>query len=87
MLNVSSSWDSAPVINGVQPPKHQNGLSSNGDAAEFEEIIKLSNHSGNSNNGQGQPKDPIMAFDGGEQYMMKAGPIKPQHVAGVMMEI
>uniref|UniRef100_A0A671KKP7 MAP7 domain-containing protein 1-like n=1 Tax=Sinocyclocheilus anshuiensis TaxID=1608454 RepID=A0A671KKP7_9TELE len=32
--------------------------------------------------GQGQPADPIMAFEGGEPFMMKAGPMKPQHVAG-----
>uniref|UniRef100_A0A673FYY0 MAP7 domain containing 1b n=1 Tax=Sinocyclocheilus rhinocerous TaxID=307959 RepID=A0A673FYY0_9TELE len=78
----SVSWDAAPIINGVQPTKHQNGLSSNGEAADFEEIIKLSNHSGSGNSGQGQPADPIMAFEGGDPFMMKAGPMKPQHVAG-----
>ncbi|XP_051991406.1 MAP7 domain-containing protein 1-like isoform X4 [Xyrauchen texanus] len=77
------SWDSSPLINGVQTNKHQNGLSSNGETADFEEIIKLSNHSGSSS-GQGQPADPIMAFEGGEPFMMKAGPIKPQHVAEVL---
>lgn len=80
----SVSWDAAPIINGVQPTKHQNGLSSNGEAADFEEIIKLSNHSGSGNSGQGQPADPIMAFEGGEPFMMKAGPMKPQHVAEVL---
>ncbi|XP_051527020.1 MAP7 domain-containing protein 1-like isoform X2 [Myxocyprinus asiaticus] len=77
------SWDSTPVINGVQPSKHQNGLSSNGETADFEEIIKLSNHSGSSS-GQGQPVDPIIAFEGGEPFVMKTGPIKPQHVAEVL---
>ncbi|XP_039534545.1 MAP7 domain-containing protein 1b isoform X6 [Pimephales promelas] len=80
----SVSWDAAPVINGVQPTKHQNGLSSNGEAADFEKIIKLSNHSGSGNSGQGQPADPIMAFEGGEPFMMKAGPMKSQHVAEVL---
>ncbi|XP_077051075.1 uncharacterized protein LOC143701569 isoform X3 [Siphateles boraxobius] len=80
----SVSWDAAPIINGVQPTKHQNGLSSNGEAADFEEIIKLSNHTGSGNSGQGQPADPIMAFEGGEPFMMKAGPMKPQHVAEVL---
>lgn len=75
------SWD------GVQPTKHQNGLSSNGEAADFEEIIKLSNHSGSGSSGQGQPADPIMAFEGGEPFMMKAGPMKPQHVAGKILDI
>uniref|UniRef100_A0A9J7XCZ2 MAP7 domain containing 1b n=1 Tax=Cyprinus carpio carpio TaxID=630221 RepID=A0A9J7XCZ2_CYPCA len=80
----SVSWDAAPVVNGVQPTKHQNGMSSNGEAADFEEIIKLSNHSGSGNSGQGQPADPSMAFEGGEPFMMKAGPMKPQHVAEVL---
>ncbi|XP_016099087.1 MAP7 domain-containing protein 1 isoform X4 [Sinocyclocheilus grahami] len=80
----SVTWDAAPIINGVQPTKHQNGLSSNGEAADFEEIIKLSNHSGSGNSLQGQPADPIMAFEGGEPFMMKAGPMKPQHVAEVL---
>uniref|UniRef100_A0A8C2IXM4 MAP7 domain containing 1 n=1 Tax=Cyprinus carpio TaxID=7962 RepID=A0A8C2IXM4_CYPCA len=80
----SVSWDAAPVVNGIQPAKHQNGMSSNGEAADFEEIIKLSNHSGSGNSGQGQPADPIMAFEGGEPFMMKAGPMKPQHVAEVL---
>ncbi len=81
------SCDVAPVVNGVQPTKHQNGLSSNGEAADFEEIIKLSNHSGSGNSGQGQPADPIMAFEGREPFMMKAGPMKPQHVAGKILAI
>lgn len=83
----SVSCDVAPVVNGVQPTKHQNGLSSNGEAADFEEIIKLSNHSGSGNSGQGQPADPIMAFEGREPFMMKAGPMKPQHVAGKILDI
>lgn len=53
------SWNSAPVVNGVQDTRHHNGLSSNG-----------------------EPADPIMAFEGGEPFIMKAGPMKPQHVAG-----
>ncbi|XP_026145460.1 MAP7 domain-containing protein 1-like isoform X3 [Carassius auratus] len=80
----SVSWDTAPIVNGLQPTKHQNGLSSNGEGADFEEIIKLSNHGGSGNSGQGQPADPIMAFEGGEPFMMKAGPMKPQHVAEVL---
>ncbi|XP_052440289.1 MAP7 domain-containing protein 1-like isoform X3 [Carassius gibelio] len=84
-MKISSvSWDTAPIVNGVQPTKHQNGLSSNGEGADFEGIIKLSNHGGSGNSGQGQPADPIMAFEGGEPFMMKAGPMKPQHVAEVL---
>ena len=46
------AWGSAPVVNGVQPTKHHNGLSSNGEAADFEEIIQLSNHSSSGNSGE-----------------------------------
>lgn len=81
------SWNSGPVVNGVQDTKHHNGLSSNGEPADFEEIIQLTNHSSSNSNGQGQSQsgiatDPIMAFEGGEPFIMKAGPMKPQHVAG-----
>ncbi|MCJ8735593.1 hypothetical protein PDJAM_G00249070 [Pangasius djambal] len=83
------SWNSAPVVNGVPDTKHHNGLSSNGEPADFEEIIQLTNHSSSNSNGQGQSQssittDPIMAFDGGEPFIMKAGPMKPQHVAEVL---
>lgn len=80
------SWNSTSVVNGVQDTKHHNGLSSNGEPSDFEEIIQLTNHS-SSSSGQGQSQssissDPIMAFEGGEPFIMKAGPMKPQHVAG-----
>lgn len=74
------------VINGIQAPKHENGLSG-GEAPRFEEIIQLSNHGGA--NGSGREKsesdnsnEPITAFDGGNAFLKKAGPMKPQHVAG-----
>lgn len=77
---------STPVINGIQAPKHENGLSG-GEASHFEEVIQLSNHS--SANGSGReksesdtPNEPIMAFDGGNSFLKKAGTMKPQHVAG-----
>ncbi|XP_053351012.1 MAP7 domain-containing protein 1a isoform X1 [Clarias gariepinus] len=79
---------STPVINGIQAPKHENGLSG-GEASHFEEVIQLSNHS--SANGSGReksesdtPNEPIMAFDGGNSFLKKAGTMKPQHVAEVL---
>ncbi|XP_047675576.1 MAP7 domain-containing protein 1b isoform X4 [Tachysurus fulvidraco] len=84
------SWTSGPpVVNGVQDTRHHNGLSSDR-TADFEEIIQLTNHNiSNSSNGQGQSQnsitpDPIKAFEGGEPFIIKAGPMKPQHVAEVL---
>ncbi|XP_073703434.1 MAP7 domain-containing protein 1a isoform X9 [Garra rufa] len=73
------------VVNGVQPSKHENGLSAKGEASRFEEIIQLSNH----NNGReklesDRPDEPIMAFESGESFLKKTGPIKTQHVAEVL---
>lgn len=68
----ASQTGSAPVINGVQPASHQNGIQTNGEKAEFEEII-------HANPAQTQP---ILTFEAGEPFMMKTGAMKPQHVAG-----
>nr|XP_020453311.1 MAP7 domain-containing protein 1-like isoform X2 [Monopterus albus] len=74
---------SGPAVNGVQLTTHQNGVSVNGDAADFEEIIQLNS----SNPGQQQSGlvgEPILAFEGGEPFLMKTGPMKSQHVAEVL---
>ncbi|XP_017563761.1 MAP7 domain-containing protein 1a isoform X3 [Pygocentrus nattereri] len=76
------------VINGIQPSKHENGLSSMGEASHFEEIIQLANHSSTSSGEREKsetdiPDEPIVAFDGGN-FLKKAGPMKPQHVAEVL---
>lgn len=75
-----------PVINGVQPAKHENGLSAKGESAGFEEIIQLSNHSsgeGRDKTETGVSAEPILAFEAGEPFLKKAGSIKPQHVTGI----
>ncbi|KAL7874477.1 hypothetical protein SRHO_G00054470 [Serrasalmus rhombeus] len=77
------------VINGIQPSKHENGLSSMGEASHFEEIIQLANHSSTSSGEREKsetdiPDEPIVAFDGGNSFLKKAGPMKPQHVAEVL---
>ncbi|KAG9334222.1 hypothetical protein JZ751_008470 [Albula glossodonta] len=82
-----SSSPAVPVLNGVQPGKHENGLSSKGEASDFEEIIQLSNHGGSNGGGlekseSDTPAEPILAFESGEPFLKKAGSMKPQHVAG-----
>lgn len=77
---------SVHVINGIQAPKHENGLSG-GEASCFEEIIQLTNHGGANGSGREKsesdiPNEPIPAFDGGNAFLKKTGPMKPQHVAG-----
>lgn len=70
-------------MNGVQPTKHENGLSAKGDASHFEEILQLSNHNnGREKSETDRPDEPIMAFESDESFLKKTGPIKPQHVAG-----
>lgn len=71
------------VVNGVQPSKHENGLSAKGDTSRFEDILQLSNHSNGREKSETDISDePIIAFDSGESFLKKTGPIKPQHVAG-----
>ncbi|XP_072535867.1 MAP7 domain-containing protein 1a isoform X2 [Salminus brasiliensis] len=77
------------VMNGVQPSKHENGLSSGGETSHFEEIIQLSNHSSTSGGGREKsetdlPDEPIVAFDDGKSFLKKTGSMKPQHVAEVL---
>lgn len=70
-------------MNGVQPTKHENGLSAKGDASHFEEILQLSNHNnGREKSETDRSDEPIMAFESDESFLKKTGPIKPQHVAG-----
>lgn len=88
MSPLSSSL-SVQVVNGVQPTRHENGLSSKADTAHFEDIIQLTNH-GNTTNGardKSEASEPILAFDSEESFMKKAGPIKPQHVAGTVTKL
>ncbi|KAM6935358.1 MAP7 domain-containing protein 1a isoform 2-T2 [Lycodopsis pacificus] len=80
---------SIPVVNGIQPTRHENGLSTKEDTAHFGDIIHLANH-GNTTNGArdksetSMATEPILAFESEESFMKKAGPMKPQHVAEVL---
>uniref|UniRef100_A0A3B3ZE64 Uncharacterized protein n=1 Tax=Periophthalmus magnuspinnatus TaxID=409849 RepID=A0A3B3ZE64_9GOBI len=73
------------VVNGVQPTRQENGLTTKEDSAHFEEIIQLANH-GNTTNGGIEKSDssivskPILAFDSDESFLKKASVMKPQHV-------
>ncbi len=54
-----------------------------GRQSHFEEIIQLSNHNNEREKSEIDiPDEPIMAFESGESFLKKTGPIKPQHVAG-----
>lgn len=75
---------SGSVLNGVQTASHQNGLSANGEAADFEQIIKLNSGGNPGQQPSGRGTEPILAFEGGEPFLMKTGPMKPQHVAEVL---
>ncbi|XP_039974537.1 MAP7 domain-containing protein 1a isoform X1 [Xiphias gladius] len=87
--NVKESSPSVQVVNGVQPTRHENGLSTKGDPAHFEDIIHLANH-GNTTNGArdtsetNMATEPILTFESEESFMKKTGPMKPQHVAEVL---
>lgn len=70
------------VVNGVQPSSHQNGVSANGESGDFEEMIQL--NSSSSSGQQQMVSEPILAFEGGEPFLRKTGPMKPQHVAEVL---
>ncbi|XP_062312124.1 MAP7 domain-containing protein 1-like [Osmerus eperlanus] len=79
---------SVRVVNGVQPIRHENGLSTKGDSAHFEDIIQLANHDNSTNGGRDKlpsdiPTEPILAFENEEPFLKK-GPMKPQHVAEVL---
>ncbi|XP_026173429.1 MAP7 domain-containing protein 1a isoform X2 [Mastacembelus armatus] len=77
------------MVNGIQPTRHENGLSTKGDTAHFQDIIHLTNH-GNTTNGArdksetSMATEPILSFESEEPFMKKAGPMKPQHVAEVL---
>ncbi|XP_053737415.1 MAP7 domain-containing protein 1a isoform X2 [Synchiropus splendidus] len=74
----------APAVNGVQSVRHENGLSTKGEAGHFEEIIHLAHH-GNGNNGARDNSDEsILKYDGEESFMKKANAMKSQHVAEVL---
>ncbi|XP_051999536.1 MAP7 domain-containing protein 1-like isoform X2 [Xyrauchen texanus] len=71
-------------MNCVQSTKHENGRSAKGEG-HFEEIIQLANHSsGRERSETDMPDEPIMAFESGESFLKKMGPIKPQNVAEVL---
>ncbi|XP_061839170.1 uncharacterized protein [Nerophis lumbriciformis] len=67
--NLPSPAASDPVSNGVQ-----NGVSANG---EFEQIMQM-------NSGANPAASQSALLTGGEPFLMKTGPMKPQHVAEVL---
>lgn len=80
---------SVKVVNGVQPTRHENGLSTKVDTANFEDIIELTNHGNATNSGPDRSESsiatkPILAFESDESFLKKTGAIKPQHVTEVL---
>lgn len=80
------AWDSTHVLNGIQPAQHQNGLSPNGDAADYDNIIQLSNHGSSGNVSTDKPtnSNTILSFDEGDPFLMKGGAMKTHHVTEVL---
>uniref|UniRef100_A0A3Q2NMZ2 MAP7 domain containing 1 n=1 Tax=Fundulus heteroclitus TaxID=8078 RepID=A0A3Q2NMZ2_FUNHE len=81
--------ESLPVVNGLQPIRHENGMSSKGDAAHFQDFVHLTNQDNATNGARdnsetGSSAEPILPFDTEESFVKKAGPMKPQHVAEVL---
>ncbi|XP_034410060.1 MAP7 domain-containing protein 1a isoform X3 [Cyclopterus lumpus] len=84
--SVKESSPSVPVVNGFQPTRHENGLSTKEDTAHFGDIIHLANNGHTSNGARDKSEssmatEPILTFESEESFMKKAGPMKPQHVA------
>uniref|UniRef100_A0A8C2XGH8 MAP7 domain containing 1 n=1 Tax=Cyclopterus lumpus TaxID=8103 RepID=A0A8C2XGH8_CYCLU len=83
--NRSGCSPSVPVVNGFQPTRHENGLSTKEDTAHFGDIIHLANNGHTSNGARDKSEssmatEPILTFESEESFMKKAGPMKPQHV-------
>ncbi|XP_075460663.1 MAP7 domain-containing protein 1 isoform X2 [Ascaphus truei] len=71
------------LVNGVQPPKQENGFSPKDSSPGFEEVITLSDISG-SNGEKGIPtNDPIIAF-GGKDSFLKKPTMQPPQVTEVL---
>lgn len=86
-----SQTESTPVkaVNGVQPTRHENGLSTKEDSANFEDIIHLTNHGNTTNGGLEESEGsiatkPILAFESDEPFLKKASVMSPQHVTEVL---
>lgn len=86
-----SLTESTPVkvVNGVQPTRHENGISTKGDSANFEDIIQLTNHGNTTNGGHEESEGsiatkPILAFESDESFLKKASVMTPQHVTEVL---
>ncbi|KAM4796456.1 MAP7 domain-containing protein 1 isoform 1-T1 [Rhinophrynus dorsalis] len=74
---------SGSLLNGVQPPKQENGFSTKDASSVFEEVITLSEIS-DSNGEKGiSPGNPIIAFGSKDAFIKKAS-VQPPQVAEVL---
>lgn len=79
------------MVNGIQPARHENGLSTKGDTAHFGDLIHLTNHGNTANGARAKSEsnmatEQIITFESEDSFMKKAGPMKPQHVAGTELQ-
>ena len=79
------SSPSVQAVNGVQPGRHENGLSNKGD------LIHLANHDNTTNGARDKSEsmasEPILPFESEDSFIKKAGPMKPQHVTGTQLRM
>ncbi|XP_018101853.1 MAP7 domain-containing protein 1 isoform X2 [Xenopus laevis] len=66
------------ILNGVQPPKQENGFSSKDSSSVFEEVITLAERSGSNGEKGIPPADPIIAFSSKDSFIKKATVQPPQ---------
>uniref|UniRef100_A0A8C6UR86 MAP7 domain containing 1a n=1 Tax=Neogobius melanostomus TaxID=47308 RepID=A0A8C6UR86_9GOBI len=74
------------VLNGVQPTRHENGLTIKGESANFEDIIQLTNHGNTTNGGLEKSEGSIatkpILFESDESFLKKASVMTPPPVTG-----
>ncbi|KAE8624171.1 hypothetical protein XENTR_v10005853 [Xenopus tropicalis] len=71
------------IVNGVQPPKQENGFSPKDSSSVFEEVITLSDRSGSNGEKGIPPADPIIAFSGKDSFI-KTAAVQPPQVTEVL---
>ncbi|XP_041439912.1 MAP7 domain-containing protein 1 isoform X2 [Xenopus laevis] len=71
------------ILNGVQPPKQENGFSSKDSSSVFEEVITLAERSGSNGEKGIPPADPIIAFSGKDPFSKKSS-VQPHQVTEVL---
>ncbi|XP_063310590.1 MAP7 domain-containing protein 1 [Pelobates fuscus] len=79
-MGASESTHGVPtaLVNGVQPPKQENGFFPKDSSPAFEEVITLSDISGSNGEREIPPGEPIIAFGGKDAFIKNATVQSPQ---------